>query len=196
MELDYTLVREFLNEQHRKGVNNFRQFFADNPELLIHCLNLVKNYGINKSAINIWGGSCENETLSFIANTHIKQLENGAFKESFIGLAEGNTNFGFEETIQTALGKQKTIHVQISIAPGYEATLSKAYVCFSDTSQLTIAEEKLRAYQEHLEEMVRERTQQLSEEIERRKQAEQTLEVLYLQEKNLQSNWRYRTNKE
>ncbi len=91
-------------------------------------------------------------------SSHLKQLNKGAVIESFIGLAEGKTNFSYEEVIPLKHNKKRELKVRIEVAPGFEDTLSKAYVCFLDITDLRKVERKLKLYMEHLEELVKERT--------------------------------------
>ncbi len=115
-------------------------------------------------------------------SSHLKQLNKGAVIESFIGLAEGKTNFSYEEVIPLKHNKKRELKVRIEVAPGFEDTLSKAYVCFLDITDLRKVERKLKLYMEHLEELVKERTAQLSSEVQKRTKAELVLNDLYSRE--------------
>ncbi len=59
--------------------------------------------------------------------------------------------------------------VHISVAPGCEQTLSRVFFSMIDITDRKMAEEELKKYKDHLEDMVEERTEQLKAEIERRK---------------------------
>ncbi len=185
MEIDYSIVKQYFDTLANRGVTNFRQYFMHNPEELWHCIELVQTGNINEWIIHKWETQTRKEFTNHLISSHHKQLKTGAFRESIIGLAEGKIHFGFEEKIDTAKGNQKYLKAQISVSPGYEDSLARVYVCFLDISDLKEAEHKLKQYQEHLEDIVKGRTQQLMSEIERRKQAEQASGVLYLQEKTL-----------
>jgi hypothetical protein len=91
-------------------------------------------------------------------------------------------SFTYSERIPISKKRNKVVKVRISVAPGYEKTLSKVYVCFLDITDLHKAERKLKLYMGHLEDLVTERTSQLSLEISKRKEAEDVLRDLYSKE--------------
>jgi signal transduction histidine kinase len=84
-------------------------------------------------------------------------------KETYIGLAEGKTEFDFEDHFQTRKGNWKYFHVQKMVAQGYEDSLSRVYTWFTDITEQKAKEEELKKYWEHLEKTVEKRTAELRE---------------------------------
>jgi signal transduction histidine kinase len=136
----------------------------------------------NPESLKLWEVSNIEEIQNKMLTSHLKQLNKGSVTESFIGLAEGKTSFSYEEIIPVKANKKRELKVRISVAPGFEKTLSKAYVCFLDITSLRKVERKLKQYMGHLEELVKERTAQLSSEVQKRSEAELVLNGLYSRE--------------
>jgi hypothetical protein len=94
---------------------------------------------------------------------HRKHLggDNGP-RECHIGLAEGKTYFDFDDEFQTTKGRGRQLHTWTAVAPGYENSLAKVYVCYVDVSALKKIENELMVYKNHLEDLVKERTEALN----------------------------------
>jgi PAS domain S-box-containing protein len=182
LEIDYSKVKDFFKELHNSGVNDFRAYLSNNPVAVSQCLKLSKLINANPESLNLWEVNTQEEVGNKMLASHLKQLNKGSVIESFIGLAEGKTNFSYEETIPVKVNKKRELKVRVSVAPGFEETLSKAYVCFLDITNLRKVERELKLYMGHLEELVKERTSQLSSEVQKRTEAELVLNDLYSRE--------------
>ncbi len=107
-------------------------------------------------------------------------------KDDFTRLANGEYKFKKEERIQTKTGRTKYIQTTFTIAPGFEDTWSRVFMSLSDITDRVQAENELKKYQEHLQELIDEGTSRLEntnrslvKEIRSRKAAERRAPKLY-----------------
>ncbi len=182
LEINYSFVKPILDDIINSGVEDIRKHFSQNPDAISQCLRLTRLINANAEILKLWETNTIDELRNKMLSSHLKQLDKGDVKESFIGLAERKTSFSYVEKININKKKRKEVKVQVSVAPGYEETLSKVYVGFLDITDLQKAERKLKLYMGHLKDLVDERTSQLSLEIKKRTEAELVLKDLYSQE--------------
>ena len=185
MELDYSLVKKRFDEVRASGVTELGKYCMENMDFALECDSLV-NPGANNPAIcNLWGADNTLQFGRWLRKMHREHPEINSYLYAIAGLAEGKNNFGFEEFVPTMKGEWKNLLVQVSVPPGYEDDLSRVYLCFFDISDRKKAEDELKAYKDSLEEIINDRTSQLSKEVDQRKHAEETLKKMYKSEKKL-----------
>jgi PAS domain S-box-containing protein len=162
-EYDFSQVKKYYDQLRAGGVHDFRkQFFVDNPDELINCEARLKLTSINKQAIYLFDVPDAERFMNDMIRTHKEHSggDNGP-RECHIGLAEGKKHFDYEELFQSCEGKWRLLHTWVSVAPGFEDSLSKVYLCFIDISARKKAENELVEYKDHLEDMVMKRTNEL-----------------------------------
>jgi PAS domain S-box-containing protein len=183
-EMDFSETKGRFDELRQKGVTDFRQYFNDNPEECCKCEALAKWVNINNEVFKLWDASNFDE-MTLAATSCRKDHSNCGAREAYIGLAEGKTEFSYESYQKTYGNNWKYFHVQLMVAPGYENSLARVYTWFIDITERKIKEQELDKYREHLETIVEQRTKQLRQEIEQRKEAEINLKKLYKTQKQL-----------
>jgi signal transduction histidine kinase len=126
-------------------------------------------------------GATSLEELSHKVDTELlqnpKRLKE--FVEHSLSMVNGVRKFDYEEYLPNLKGEWRHEYVQVSVAPGYEESLGRVYFSFIDITERKQAEERLKLYQERLEEIVNERTLQLRKEIEWHNKAETELRQRY-----------------
>jgi signal transduction histidine kinase len=183
-ELDFSETKKRFDQLREQGVSDFRQYFNDNPEECCNCEALAKWVNINHEVLKLWDSSNFDEMTS-AANSCRRDHSSCGAREAYIGLAEGKTEFSYESYQKTHKNNWKYFHVRLMVAPGYEDSLARVYTWFVDITERKIREQELDKYREHLETLVEQRTKQLRQEIEQRKEAEINLKKLYKTQKQL-----------
>jgi PAS domain S-box-containing protein len=181
-ELDYSEIKKHFDSLRKQGVTDFREHFLACPQDFIKAVQISKTVRINKAHHDLW------ET-DFILNEQerFEQRKQQFYKtdsdnyrallDDFVRLAEGQTTFTKEETILTDRDNTRHILTRFTIAPGHEDTWSRVFASLTDITDRKIAEQKLRHHQEHLQDLVEERTAQLRLEVEQRKHTEEELKL-------------------
>jgi signal transduction histidine kinase len=136
---------------------------------------------VNEHALTLWEVGSVGEMAAGFLKSHSETPLLGEYHQVAIGLAQGKTKFISEEHIRTHKGNWRFFLTQVTVAPGYEKSLSRIYVCFRDITELKKTEEELKVYHEHLEELVSERSRQLQIAMNR-------IKSLYLNEQTLRKS--------
>jgi PAS domain S-box-containing protein len=162
MEYDFSHVRGLYDQLRNDGITDFRKyFFITAPRELYKYKALLKK--INQQALSLWEISITEDIDAAVGN-RIKYFKSyDGLKECQVGLAEGKIHFDYEDVFQTNKGDTRYLHTWVSVAPGCENSLSKVYVCFVDITERKKAEDDLKLYQDNLQHIINERTQELRE---------------------------------
>ena len=160
-EEDFSQVKTYLDGLREAGVTDFQAYFENNDEAVAHCADLVRVMDINKATFDLYGVKNKNELLAGLA-TIFTPDSLAVFRKELITLAQGGRRFRSEAVQRTLTGQQKHVFIHLVVAPGCEASLSKVLVSVLDITDRKLAEEALKKHRDHLEELVAERTAELT----------------------------------
>ncbi len=170
-EMDVSYLKLFIDKIKSQGVGDLKEYFLCYPEDAIDCMINDRTIRVNKYTEKMMGGiaigSAQDE-----AYTRLELEKNiGDYLEMFIefalSISQGKTNLSREVPIRTSLGQLKYILQQISVVPGYEDTWGRVIAADIDITERKIMENKLRQYQDHLEDIIKERTLDLEQSVQR-----------------------------
>ena len=181
-ELDYSQVKKFFDSLREEGVADIRSYMYHHPEATLHCLKLGTLYGVNKAVLEILEADYFEQLRGLF--DLLKQRPAGfeQDRENLIAMAEGATEISYISREITFKNHWKWAHVQYRIPPEHIHDWKRVYGIFNDITERMEAEQELKAYEEHLKDLVEERTDQLKKEVERSKAIERKLRRLYKQE--------------
>jgi PAS domain S-box-containing protein len=185
-EMDYSDCKKYIDALRKKGVEDITAYFEKNPDDLVHAFELVRTIDVNNANVAMNGAASKDELVNNVNMSLINTP--GAlrdFAKNTMTLVRGSNKVTFEQFGLHPSGEPRYQIVHISVAPGCEHTLSRVFFSMIDITDRKLAEEELKKYKNRLEDMVEERTEQLKAEIERRKQMEAKLQVLYETERRL-----------
>jgi PAS domain S-box-containing protein len=184
-EMNYSGAKKLFDVLKTQGVKSFSNYFDNNPRFLLECAEALYCIDFNQSLLDLYEFPSREHFLSNFRQLFLKGIEYSDFhKYLMIALAEGQTKFGYDEHVLTFKGNRRIHHIELRVAPGEEQTLSRAFLSVFDITDRVKAQEDLKSYQAHLEDMVNERTSQLNIEIQQRQQAENKLRSLYEMEQH------------
>ncbi|MFW9994501.1 MAG: PAS domain S-box protein [Candidatus Odinarchaeota archaeon] len=144
---DFSSVKTYLDALRGSGVRDFNDYFEKNPEEVIKCASKVIVNDINKATLELYGAKAKEEILENLLVIFAEDSYD-AFKQEIINIAKGNFRFKLEAVNRTLTGKKITAELRWSVIPGHEDDLSRVLVAITDISER-------KAYQEHLEELVK-----------------------------------------
>ncbi len=149
-EEDFSAVKAFFDRLRAEGTSNFRSYFEDHPESVVHCVGLVKILDVNLESLRFFGAGSKEE-LTVRLSEYFEDASLDIFREELITLAEGQTHFTSEVPIRALTGVRKYLSLHLSVVPGCEDTLAQVLVSFGDLTERKRAEEELRQTKEQLE---------------------------------------------
>jgi signal transduction histidine kinase len=149
-EEDFSQVKEYFDGLHTSGITDFRAYFQDHPEAVVHCAGLVKVLDVNRATVALLGARDKSEALVRLAELLADEALK-VFCEELIVLAEGGQRFESEEVHRTFTGETRFITLHLSVAPSYEHSLARVLVSVLDVTERKRAEAEREALIAELE---------------------------------------------
>jgi len=142
-EEDFSAVKQYLDQLRQQGVTNFRTFFEQNPEAIVHCVTQVNVIDVNKATMELYEAKTkENLFGDLIGQAFTKESFND-YKEGIIAFTEGKMVFETETVRKTLNGNEIHLVVRWSCPPGYEDTWEKVFVSLLNITDRKKAEDAL-----------------------------------------------------
>jgi len=140
---DWSAVKECLDDLRAQGVTDFREYFEDNPDEVVRCVEMVKVVDVNRAAMRLYGAESKDELLAGLAQIFGEESYS-VFAEELIALADGHTRFETEALTRTLRGDDRHVHLTLSMAPGCEDTWSRVLLSLSDITERRRLDAELR----------------------------------------------------
>ncbi|MFX0114277.1 MAG: PAS domain S-box protein [Candidatus Hodarchaeota archaeon] len=133
-EEDFSEVKKYFDHLCEQKVADFREYFDCHPEEVAKCAKLVKIVNVNNATLNLYGADNQENFRDGLA-TVFGEETSSVFKEELIALSKGHTIFESEAITYSLQGEKLYIELKLTVAPGYEETLSKVIVSVVDISE-------------------------------------------------------------
>jgi signal transduction histidine kinase/HAMP domain-containing protein len=156
-EEDFSGVKALLDDLKREGGADIEACFAQHPETVRQCADLVKIVDVNRAALALHGAASREELLAGLASTFTPESFD-TFRQELVCLWNGKTEMRTDAVVRTLAGEPRDVTVYWSVCPGYEGTLSRVLVSLADITERKRAEEGVRRLNQELEQRVFERT--------------------------------------
>ncbi len=148
-EEDCSGIKSYLENLKKTGVHDFKKHFEENVREVDRCLGLIKLLDVNKASLELFEADDKAQLFTGLSRIHNEEsLE--AFKQQLIAMARGEKRFESDTAQQVFSGEKKIVHLQMSLAPGYEESWGKVIVSLLDLSQRKRAEEEKKQLEERL----------------------------------------------
>ena len=148
-EEDFSAVQAHFQHLRQKGIQDFRAYWMEHPEDVLHCASLVKITDINQTSVKFF--EAENKSaIPLNLPSYFTAESLAVFQEELITLAEGKTRFQSEIPIQAPISGRKLLSLSLAVVPGFEKTLSRVVVSFTDLTERVRAEEAVRESERRL----------------------------------------------
>ncbi|WP_347839829.1 PAS domain S-box protein [uncultured Draconibacterium sp.] len=157
-EEDLSEVIQFLNELKQQGKQLTTEFFKENPEILQSCVSKIKIIDVNKATL-ISHEAPSKETFYPRLPELFTDLSFKVVTNWLVEIANGNDSFSSQSQTITLNGEVRDTFMKAHL-DRESATIILAVM---DITEQKKAERELKIYQEHLEELVSNRTEALEE---------------------------------
>jgi signal transduction histidine kinase/CheY-like chemotaxis protein len=140
-EQDLSVLKRYLDDLEKKGVKSLRNYFAENPEELHHCLGMITIVEVNRATLELYDfrdrydlnslvDIIPPEAMSILADEAISLLKSGSFEGTVLN--------------KTLTGREISVEMRVAVASGFEKTWEKVFVSVFDiTEQEALKSEKI-----------------------------------------------------
>lgn len=148
-EEDFSAVKLRLDELRAQGVTDLEAFFAEHPEELKACANLIRILDVNEASVSFFGARNRGE-LSLRLGTYFTEAAWRVFARELSALASGANRWESEIETSDAQGNPRVLSLQLSVAPENRERLDRVLVSWIDLTPLKQAEAQRRRAEEEL----------------------------------------------
>ena len=152
-EEDFSVVKEFLDQQRILGVTDWNAYFDSHPEAVKQCASLVEITDFNQEGLRFLGIKDKQEaprTLDYYFTDDSYEI----FKQELIALAQGATQWAGERSARSFKGETLELMFRLAVVPGYEDDLSKILVSIVDITERKKTENILSQKEKHLRQII------------------------------------------
>jgi PAS domain S-box-containing protein len=148
-EEDFSAVKQYIDEMKHQGISDFNSYFDSHPEEVAGCVARIKVLDVNKATLKIMKAGTKDELLQPLLSQYRPELFRG-FASEFVSIAEGRTDFDWEGANFAMDGEKLLVRLRLSVAPGFEQSLSNVIITMVDITKSKQAEEALKQQSEEL----------------------------------------------
>ena len=141
-EEDFSGVKNLFDGLRKEKVTDIEAYFAQHPEAVRQCADLVKIVDVNRVTVEMHGAANKEELLAGLVNTFTPESFD-TFRQELICLWNGCTEMASDAVIKTLAGDRRNVLVYFSVCSGHEQTLSKVIVSLTDITERKRLEEEL-----------------------------------------------------
>jgi PAS domain S-box-containing protein len=150
-EEDFSGVKAHFEKLKSEGVRDFRYHFENHTEEIYMLVELIKIVDINETSVKFFNVKSKDDIHKNLIH-YFSEVSIEIFKDELVALSTGETHFECEIPIKSIIGEIKYLQLFLQVCPGYEDTLSKIYVSFTDITKIKKTENDLIISKEKIEE--------------------------------------------
>lgn len=142
-EQDFSEVKKYIDSLRRRGVKDFRKYFARHPERAAKCVSMVRLTDVNSTSLEFFGAREKSELVDDLKQFFTEESYK-CFTEEITVLAEGRREFDSDIPLKMPDGKERFVHLKLHVVPDEGDTLSQVLVSWIDITDRLKFEEGLR----------------------------------------------------
>ncbi len=145
-EEDFSEVKALIDSLATDGVQNFRRYFMEHPDVVERSIGLVKIRDVNPATVKMFGATSRMELMQSLHQIFLPETH-GVFLEELVTIAERQRFFESETILKTLRGDRLHVLFTITFPPADQA-FDRVVVTLADITKRKRAEEALRESEE------------------------------------------------
>jgi len=167
IEEDLSEVKKQIDKISLVSSQTLLEYFTSNPSVVSKIAISLKAKDANKEAVTFFNADSKAHLTEQMHESYHPESVN-SFVQEMEAIRQNKQSMEQETVLRTLKGEKRNVILRWVVLPGFEKSYGKVLVSIKDITSLKQAETELLRYQNHLEELVKERTneiQQMNEEL-------------------------------
>ena len=135
---DFSQVKAAIDNLKGQGIQDFRQYFAEDPEFVRQAIAMVRIVDVNDATLKLFSAESKDELLVSLHKVFVPGTQE-VFVGEMVAFAEGRTSFAAETVLQTLKGERLIALFTITFPPE-PAKLDSVLVSIVDITERKRAE--------------------------------------------------------
>ena len=142
-EEDFSGVKAYLDQRKKDGIQNFEQYFDQNPEELIECIKRVKITNINQRAVELHRAESKRSLLSTNLYRIFTDDSVNTFKKVLLAFINGETVFQGEGLVKRLDGTEFYQSVYCRLLEKNQSNWEQVIIATEEITEIKKTQEKL-----------------------------------------------------
>ena len=133
IEMDWSDVRNRLQEIQNSGISDLRTWLIDRPEEIVELSRLGRITAVNRSALDLFEASCLDDFNGHVGSI-MREESMAALREHVLFRLSGGRTFEADNVNYTFSGERRDVHFTVTAAVGAEESWSRLYSSLVDVT--------------------------------------------------------------
>ncbi len=142
-EEDYRAVKAYFETLRSNGVTDLRSHLIEHPEVVAHCMDLIKVLDVNQKTLEMFGAKSKEHLLANLDQVFRDEMEKH-FANELADLWDGKLEYERDGINYSLTGEPVNIHLNFRVMPGHEQDFGWVLVAIQDITARKKAEDYLR----------------------------------------------------
>lgn len=142
-EEDFSAVKVYMSNLREQGVDDFKAYCDQHPEVVAACVSGIKILDVNQSTLDLYDASSKEDLLKRLPTVALPEMRQ-TFHDIVMTLAAGQLHYEGETMALTLTGERLNVIMRLSVIPGYETDWSKVLVSITDITARKQVEESIK----------------------------------------------------
>jgi PAS domain S-box-containing protein len=153
-EEDFSAVKTFVSTVPGLTPKNAESWFKSHPEMVKHCVSLVRIIDINNECLKLHQPRTKEELLAANLDPLLNDASSDSFIRQLVAVVRGEFFAEMDTQIIDPIGGDKDIYLRWSVMRGYEDTLERVIISTEDITSQKQAERIIRSSQQRIESLI------------------------------------------
>lgn len=141
-EEDYSEIKKYFDSLRQQGVTDFETYVQENPQVALHCANLIQVLNVNQKTLDLFGATSKENLLQNLGQVFRDEM-GSHFAKELTDLWNGKLSYEREGINYSLTGDPINIQLSFRVMPEHEETFDWVLVSIQDITARKKAEEYL-----------------------------------------------------